>query len=69
MRIKLLNLTDWFANKGLQSTAEPHRFYSDYGLKHISELQAGEAMQWGGNPGKSASFTGYLTEALVRWFL
>lgn len=65
MRIKLLNLTDWFANEGLQSTAEPHRLHGDHGPKHIGE-QAGEEMQWGGNPRKAASFTRYHTEAPVK---
>jgi len=66
MRIKLLNLTDWFANKGLQNTIQPYRLYGDHRLKHTSELQAGKAMQWGGNPRKAASFTRYHTEAPVK---
>lgn len=70
MRIKLLNLTDWFANKSLQSATQSYRLCSgDHRLKQISELQAGEAMQWGGNPSKAASFTRYHTEALVKQHL
>lgn len=69
LRIKLLNLTDWFANKSLQSTTALRRLCSDRRLKHIGELQAREAMQWGGNPRKAAAFTRYCAEATVKWHL